>query len=139
MSEPKPRAPRASEIKVYTFSGKYTESAAWCSQFKVKVLDARINVADKIALLTGALSKEAATRAGREEHLDEVELNRMWAEHDRTYDYKYQQVYAHIAEIISIPPMTQPSADKLRAMIDVVDQHLRMLLRFDVETNHWGP
>lgn len=135
----RPRAPRASEIKVDTFSGKYTEWAAWRSQFKAKVLDARIDVADKIALLTGALIKEAATCAGRAEQLDQVELDRMWSKLDRTYDNKYQQVYAHIAEIIGITPMTQPSADKLRSMIDVVDQHLRMLQRFEIETDHWSP
>lgn len=136
---PKPRAPRVSEIKVDTFSGKYTEWAAWRSQFKAKVLDANIDVADKISLLTGALSKEAATCAGRAERLDEIELDRIWSKLDRTYDNKYQQVYAHIAEIISIAPMTQPSAAKLRSMIDVVDQHLRMLKRFDIDTDHWSP
>lgn len=135
----RPRAPRASEIKIDTFSGKYTEWAAWRSQFKAKVLDANIDVADKISLLTGALTKEAATCAGRAERLDQVELDRIWSKLDRTYDNKYQQVYAHIAEIISIAPMTQPSADKLRSMIDIVDQHLRMLKRFDINTEHWSP
>lgn len=135
----RPRAPRASEIKIDTFSGKYTEWAVWRSQFKAKVLDANIDVADKISLLTGALAKEAATCAGRAEQLDEVELNRIWSKLDRTYDNKYQQVYAHIAEITSIAPMTVSSADKLRSMIDVVDQHLRMLKRFDIDTDHWSP
>lgn len=137
--EPRRRAPRASEIKVDTFSGKYTEWAAWRLQFKAKVLDAHIDVADKISLLTGALTREAATCAGRAECLDQVELDRMWKKLHRTYDNKYQQVYAHIAEIISIAPMTQPSADKIRSMIDVVDQHLRMLQRFDIGTDHWSP
>lgn len=35
--------------------------------------------------------------------------------------------------------MTQPSAEKLRSMIDVVDQHLRMLKRFDIDTDSWSP
>lgn len=135
----KPRASRASEIKVDTFGGKYTDWAAWRSQFKTKVLDANIDVADKISLLMGALVKEAATCAGRAERLDQVELDRIWSKVDRTYDNKYQQVYAHIAEIIGIAPMTQPSADKLRSMIDVVDQHLRMLKRFEIDTDQWGP
>lgn len=77
--EPMRRAPRASEIKMPSFGGKYTEWAAWRSEFKAKVLDARLDVADKIALLMGALTKEAATCAGRTERLDEVELNRIWA------------------------------------------------------------
>lgn len=139
LEQPKPKAPRASEIKVDTFSGKYTEWAVWRSQFKAKVLDANIDVADKISLLTGALTKEAATCAGRAEQLDEVELDRIWSKLDRTYDNRYQQVYAHIAEITSIVQMTHPSADKLRSIIDVVDQHLRMLKRFDIDTDHWSP
>lgn len=135
----KPRAPRASEIKVDTFGGKYTDWAAWRSQFKAKVLDANIDVSDKISLLMGVLVKEAATCAGRAERLDQVELDRIWSKLDRTYDNKYQQVYEHIAEIIGIAPMTQPSADKLRSMIDVVDQHLRMLKRFEIDTDKWSP
>lgn len=139
VEEPMRRAPRASEIKLPAFSGKYTEWAAWRSEFKAKVLDARLDVADKITLLLGALTKEAATCAGRAERLDEVELNRIWAKLDRTYDNKYQQVYAHIAEIVTIAPITKPSAEKLRSMIDIVDQHLRMLKRFDIDTDHWSP
>lgn len=92
IEQTRPRAPRASEIKIETFSGKYTEWAAWRSQFKAKVLDANIDVADKITLLTTALIKEAATCAGRAERLDEVELDRIWSKLDRTYDNKYQQV-----------------------------------------------
>lgn len=94
IQQTKPKAPRASEIKIQTFSGKYTEWAAWRSQFKAKVLDANIDVADKITLLTTALTKEAATCAGRAERLDEVELDRIWSKLDRTYDNKYQQVCA---------------------------------------------
>lgn len=137
--EPMRRAPRACEIKVPAFSGKYTEWAAWRSEFKAKVLDARLDVADKITLLLGALTNEAATCAGRAERLDEVELDRIWKKLDRTYDNKYQQVYAHIAEIITIAPIGKPSAGKLRSMIDIVDQHLRMLKRFDIDTDHWSP
>lgn len=139
VEEPTRRAPRASEIKMPTFSGKYTEWAAWRSEFKAKVLDARLDVTDKITLLLGALTKEAATCAGRAERLDELELHRIWAKLDRTYDNKYQQVYAHIAEIITIAPITKPSAERLRSMIDIVDQHLRMLKRFDIDTDHWSP
>lgn len=139
VEQPRPRAPRASEIKVDTFSGKYTEWAVWRSQFQAKVLNANIDVADKISLLTGALTKEAATCAGRAERLDDVELDRIWSKLDRTYDNRYQQVYAHIAETTGIAPMTHPSADKLRSIIDIVDQHLRMLKRFDIDTDHWSP
>lgn len=133
------RALRPSEIKVSTFSGKYTEWAAWRSEFKAKVLDTCLNASDKITLLLGALTKEAANCAGRAERLDTLELERIWTKLDKTYDNKYQQVYAHIAKIVNISPMGQASAEKLRAMIDTVDQHLRMLQRFEIQTEHWGP
>lgn len=138
-AEPPRRIPRPSEIKVSPFSGSYTEWAAWRSEFQAKVLDTRMDAADKITLLLGALTKEASQCAGRAERLDEVELNRIWAKLDKTYDNTYQQVYAHIAQIINIPPMNHASADKIRSMIDTVDQHLRMLQRFDMATQHWGP
>lgn len=136
---PQVKPPRPSEIKVSTFSGKYTEWSAWRAEFQAKVYDTRLSPADKITLLLGALTKEAAKCAGQAERLDEVELDRIWSKLDRTYDNKYQQVYQHIAQITHISPLLQPSADKLRAMIDTVDEHLRMLKRFDIETDHWGP
>lgn len=108
-AEPPRRIPRPSEIKVSPFGGSYTEWAAWRSEFQAKVLDTRMDAADKITLLLGALTKEASQCAGRAERLDEVELNRIWAKLDKTYDNTYQQVYAHIAQIINIAIMHQPT------------------------------
>lgn len=55
-------------------------------------MDTTLDPADKINLLVGALSKEAATCAGRAERLDQLELERIWAKLIKTYDIKYQQV-----------------------------------------------
>lgn len=131
------KTPRPSEVRVSTFGGNYTQWAAWRSEFKAKVLDTLLDASDKITLLWGALTKEAASCAGKAERLDA--LDRMWFKLDKTYDNKYQQVYGHIAKIVNIAPMVQASADKLRAMIDVVDQHMRMLKRFDIQIDHWSP
>lgn len=139
LAAPQLKPPRPSEIKVSIFSGKYTEWSAWWAEFKAKVLDTRLEPSDKITLLLGALAKEAPNCAGQAERLDALELDRIWSKLDRTYDNKYQQVYEHIAQIVHISSIQQPSADKLRSMIDTVDQHLRMLKRFDIETDHWGP
>lgn len=135
---PPTKAPRMADIKLSTFSGNYTEWAAWRSEFKATVLDTTLSVSNKITLLLGALAKEAATCAGRVEHHDELELERVWSKLDKTYDNQYQQVYAHIATITQLRPLTQPSPERLRSMIDTVDQHLRMLQRFDIETQHWS-
>lgn len=66
------------------------------------------------------------------------EFTRVWAKLEKTYDNKYQQAYSHIMQILNIPHMSKPSAEKLRAMIDTTDQHLRMLKRFDVDTEQWS-
>lgn len=47
-------------------------------------------------------------------------------------------MFAHIASITNIQQMTQPSAEKLRAMIDTVDQHMRMLERFGIKRDAWS-
>lgn len=133
-----PRVPKASEIRVSKFTGKYTEWAGWRAEFQARVMDTTLDPADKINLLVGALSKEAATCAGRAERLDQLELERIWAKLIKTYDIKYQQVYAHISTILNIPQMVNASAERLRSMIDKTDEHLRMLRRFDIDTNHWS-
>lgn len=137
--QPPARIPRASEVKISTFAGKYTEWTAWRAEFKAKVLDTRMESADKIGLLMSSLKHEAAACAGRAERLDELELTRIWTKLDKTYDNTYQQVYAHICCILALPAIAHPSAEKLRAMIDTVDEHLRMLKRHAIETDHWSP
>lgn len=139
IAPPPAKAPRMADIKLSTFSGNYTEWAAWRSEFKATVLDTTLSVSNKITLLLGALAKEAATCAGRVERHDELELERVWSKLDKTYDNQYQQVYAHIAKITQLRPLMHPSPERLRSMIDTVDQHLRMLQRFDIETQHWSP
>lgn len=133
------KLPRVSDIRLSKFSGQYTEWAAWRSEFDAKVMNTKLSPADKIGLLQSALIKEAAYCAGRVERLDELELKRVWDKLQETYDNKYQQVFAHISEILNIRPMTSPCAEHLRRMIDTVDQSLRMLKRFDIETQHWSP
>lgn len=139
LAPPPSKAPRMADIKLSTFSGNYTEWAAWRSEFKATVLDTTLSVSNKITLLLGALAKEAASCAGRVERHDELELKRVWSKLDKTYDNQYQQVYAHIAKITQLRPLTQPSPERLRSMIDTIDQHLRMLQRFNIETQHWSP
>lgn len=49
------------------------------------------------------------------------------------------QTYAHISTILNIPSMHHPSANKLRAMVDTTDEHLRMLNRHGMKTELWSP
>lgn len=47
-------------------------------------------------------------------------------------------MYAHISAILNIKPLTYASAEKLRAIIDTTDEHLRMLKRFEIRTEEWS-
>lgn len=127
------------------------------------MLDIPLSPSEKIGLLLGALEREALHCAGRAERLDQVELDRIWAKLVKTYDIKYQQVqtyhahqlhslplikpsltlcsqqvYAHISAILNIKPLAHASAEKLRAIIDITDEHLRMLKRFEIKTEEWS-
>lgn len=138
-AEPPPaKRPKVSDIRMSSFSGVYTEWTAWRSEYKAKVMDTALEASDKISVLLSSLSGEAAACAGRAERLDEVEFERIWGKLEKTYDNKYQQAYDHIMKIINIPPMANASATHLRAMIDTTDEHLRMLQRFGLQTNHWS-
>lgn len=118
---PPPRAPRASEVKLSTFRGSYTDWAAWRAEFSTKVLQTAMEPSEQIGLLFASLSGEAATCVSRAERLDKVELDRMWSKLEKTYDNTYQQVYAHISKMIDVPAIGQSSESKLRQMIDIVD------------------
>lgn len=91
-TKPIPKAPKAADIRLSSFSGRYTEWAGWRSEFQAKVLDTALAAPEKIGLLLGALTKEAQHCAGRAERLDDIELNRIWDKLVKTYDNKYQQV-----------------------------------------------
>lgn len=135
---PPAKIPKVSEIRMSSFSGTYTDWIAWRSEFCAKVKDTALDASEKISILLASLKHEAAACAGRAERLDEEEFLRIWTKLEKTYDNKYQQAYAHIMEILNIPQMTHAAADKLRAMIDTADQHLRMLKRFGIDTDHWS-
>lgn len=91
--QPPPKVPKVGDIRLSTFSGQYTDWTAWQSEFRAKVLDTQLDAADKISLLLSALTAEAANCAGRAERLDALELERIWAKLEKTYDNKYQQVF----------------------------------------------
>lgn len=48
------------------------------------------------------------------------------------------QVYAHIMQINNIAPIQTASAERLREMIDTIDEHLRMLKRLGIDTDAWS-
>lgn len=64
-------------------------------------MNTQLDSTDKINLLLGALTKEAATCAGRAERLDDIGFQRIWAKLVKTYDIKYQQVMHYLVHVLS--------------------------------------
>lgn len=131
-------APVFSEIKIEKFDGTQSEWPAWRSVFEDKVLNTSLRPSQKIDLLLGALEGSARRVAGRAEKRDVDELNRIWGKLVINFENQYQQVCAHIHEIIYWPKIQSPCAIKYREMINNVEEHLRLLERYDVGAKHWG-
>lgn len=135
----RPLAVKPSEIVLPSFGGKYTSWVNWRSQFVTKVKDTQLSAGEKIDLLLKALTGEARQCAGETEHRDETDFNRMWAKLEATYDNKYQIVTEHIGKLLDLPALTNPAPDKLRRIVDTVEQELRSLERFGYRTEEWDP
>lgn len=134
-----PHIPKPSEISVPKFSGAYKNWVAWRSQFHAKVASISLPPADKIDLLLKALSGEALQCVGHPERRDAEDFDRMWAKLEGVYDNRYQIVVSHISTILNLPRIVQPSPTMMRHMIDVTDQELRALDRFDYDSDSWSP
>lgn len=125
------------EIKLDTFDGNFAEWAEWRGIFENDVLNTDLLPVEKIKLLLDALSGEAKRTAGRSEKRDEDELQRIWGKLVHTYDNPYQQVYAHITSILSLPKLKSPTDENFRNIINEVDEHMRLLERYGV-LNNWS-
>lgn len=127
--------PSLHEIRLRTFAGDWKEWAGWRAIFEDKVLNTGLRVAQKIELLLDALAGKAKEAAGQSEKRDQEELNRIWSKLVETYDNPYQQVYAHIFDMLALPNINTPSSDSYRSMVNKVEENLRLLDRYDVLSN----
>lgn len=133
-----PALPSINEIKLQRFNGDPTEWVEWRARFEEKVLTTALTPAQKIDLLLDVLEGEAKTAAGNSSKRDQDELDRIWGKLVLDFDNPYQQVYAHIQSIISLPVFVAPSAIKIRQIINRVSEQMRLLTRYDVNSAHWG-
>lgn len=124
--------PVVAEVKLEKFNGKPTEWVSWRAEFEEKVLNTGLRPTQKLDLLMGALQGEAKATAGRLEKRDDPELQRIWGKLVLTYDNEYHHVYEHIMDIMNFPIISKPSASQFRNMINQVEEHLRLLRRYDV-------
>lgn len=130
---------KASEISVPKFNGDYRNWITWRAQFVAKVMSVELSAGDKVDLLLDALTGEARQCAGDPERRDLEDLQRMWAKLETTYDNKYQIIVGHISAILDLPRIVESSPKMMRNMIDVCDQEMRALQRFDYNTDEWSP
>lgn len=131
--------PKVSEIKLEKFSGDYRNWTAWKAQFLAKVYDTKLAPDQKIDLLAGALSDAAAECVGQILDRDAAELERVWDLLLKRFDNEYRLVLSHVNRIINYPKLNGESAEDLRKLLDTVDQQLRLLQRFNYNTEGWSP
>lgn len=137
--EARPMLPSINEIRLQKFNGNITDWVEWRTNFEEKVLKTRLTYAQKIDLLLDSLEGDAKNTAGKSERRDQDDLNRIWGKLVLNYDNPYQQVYAHIFAIISLPTIDSPSTESFRHMINLVEEHMRLLGKYDVGSPGWGP
>lgn len=135
----RPKLPSVNDIKLQKFNGDATEWVEWRSQFEEKVLNTALTAADKIDLLLHSLSGAAKNSAGKTEKRDQDELTRIWGKLVLDYDNPYKQVYSHIFAILSLSIVETPSPEVYRNMINLVEEQLRLLSKYDVASQGWGP
>lgn len=102
------------------------------------MLKTRLTHTQKIDLLLDSLEGDAKNTAGKSERRDEDDLNRIWGKLVLNYDNPYQQVYAHGFAIISLPTIESPSSESFRHMINLVEEQLRLLSKYDVSSSGWS-
>ena len=129
--------PSTGDIKLQKFSGDWSSWAGWRAVFEDRVLKTEIAVPQKIDLLLDALEGEAKEAAGRSESRDKDELDRIWGKLVETYDNPYQQVYAHIFDMISLPNIETASPHAYRGLVNRIEENMRLLQRYRV-TSDWN-
>lgn len=132
-------APKASEIILQKFDGRYTGWTAWRSQFASKVKDTNLPADVKIDLLVQSLTKDVAKCIGDPERRDQVEFDTMWTKLESTYDNRYQTVTHHVDKLLDLPLVKGDAAKVMRQIIDTVEHELRSLDRFGYGTESWDP
>lgn len=136
--EPK-KAIKASRIVVQTFGGCQTDWPAWSAQFIAKVHNTTLEYHEKIDILAKSITGDAEACVGGMINRDKDEYDRAWAALCNRYDNEYQVVMAHLNAILNIKAATKDSEKDLRAIVDTINQQLRMLKRYDFDTAAWDP
>lgn len=138
--EQEPRKPvKASRIVVAQFNGSHADWPAWCAQFTAKVNDTQLEYHEKIDILAKSITDDAASCVGPLINRDKAEYDRAWAALINRYDNEYQLVIAHVNAILNLKAATKDSAKDLRAIVDTINQQLRLLQRYNFQIDAWDP
>lgn len=70
---------------------------------------------------------------------DSAELERVWDLLLKRFDNEKRLVLSHVNRIINYPKLVTESAEELRKLMDTINQQLRLLQRFNYNTEGWSP
>lgn len=121
--------------KMPEFRGDRTEWVSWRDQFTAKVLQKEATNVEKLEVLLASVTGDAKTSMGTWP-LEEANFQPAWDKLKRVYDDDYGLIRAHVDKILSIQ-QCNGSAQSIRHLIDVTDQELRSLNKYDINVNHW--
>lgn len=125
------KVPRINEIRLTKFSGKPTGWVEWRARFEQSVMNTGLEADQKIDLLMDALEGEARASVGGTARRDTVELDRIWKKLNDQYDDTYRHIEFHVRTILEYPTIMSPSAEEFRKMINIVEEQLRLLDKYD--------
>lgn len=139
-TKPRKCVPRATEIKLPSFSGSYIEWHSWRAQYISRVYDvSEYSVCEKLDVLMASLSGEAATSVGLPESRTAEEFERIWCELNTQYDNPVESVRRLVRTITSLPDAPRENSMTIRSILDTFEQSIRGLIRFGFNTSAWKP
>lgn len=130
---------KPSEVQLEKFNGDRSKWPAWKAQFMGKVYETKYTPIVKLDLLLKSLTDGAADSAGTSELKDPEDLDRIWEKMCRVYDNRYLLTSFNIDKLLDIPSMDRRHGEGIRKLVDVTEEQLRILKRFDCETDYWSP
>lgn len=124
-------------IDIPKFSGKYDDWLEFREVFNSLVhSNCSVSNIRKFHYLRGALVNEALQVIQAIEFSD-CHYNTAWQVLCDRYDNEKLLIFRHVKCLFSLEPITKPSADKIRGMIDTVNKHLRCLKQLKEPVEHW--
>lgn len=120
------------------FSGDYAEWHSFRDRFKAAVHDnSRLQTAFKFQYLKASVTG-AAERAMGNWNMIDVNYPAAWKRLCDVFEDDYLAIQTLIRKLLNIPPMTRPSYNALRRIIDTIHEAKTQLANF-IDVSSWDP